>query len=64
MEYNKVLYEKKEYNLNAVLNFDLLKEILYKLLISQENIENEIDKINKANIKRDNDISKLEKIIK
>ena len=63
MEYNKVLYEKKEYNLNAVLNFDLLKEILYKLLISQENIENEIDKINKGNIKRDNDISKLEKII-
>ena len=63
MEYNKVLYEKKEYNLNAVLSFDLLKEILYKLLISQENIENEIDKINKANIKRDNDISKLEKII-
>ena len=63
MEYNKVLYEKKEYNLSAVLNFDLLKEILYKLLISQENIENEIDKINKGNIKRDNDISKLEKII-
>ena len=29
MEYNKVLYEKKEYNLNAVLSFDLLKEILY-----------------------------------
>ena len=63
MDY-KVIYEKKEYNLNAVLSFDLLKEVLYKLLISQDNIEKEIDKIKKGNIKRDNEISKLEKIIK
>ena len=55
--------KKKEYNLNAVLSFDLLKEILYKLLISQDNIEKEIDNLKKSNIKRDNDISKLEKII-
>ena len=63
MDYSKVIHEKKEYNLNLVLSFDLLKEILYKLLTSQENLENEIDKIKKSNIKRDNDISKLEKII-
>ena len=63
MDY-KVVYEKKEYNLNAVLSFDLLKEVLYKLLISQDNIEKEIDKIKKSNLKRDNDISKLEKALK
>ena len=63
MDY-KVLYEKKEYNLNAVLSFDLLKEVLYKLLISQGNLEKEIDNIKKSNTKRDNDISKLQKIIK
>ena len=63
MDY-KVLYEKKEYNLNAVLSFDLLKEVLYKLLISQGNLEKEIDNIKKSNTKRDNDISKLQKAIK
>ena len=63
MEY-KVIHEKKEYNLNAVLSFDLLKEILYKLLISQDNIEKEIDNLKKSNIKRDADFSKLEKLVK
>ena len=63
MEY-KVTYDKKEYNLNAVLSFDLLKEILFKLLISQDNLEKEINNIKKANNKRDKDISKLEKLVK
>ena len=63
MEY-KVTYDKKEYNLNAVLSFDLLKEILFKLLISQDNLEKEINNIKKANNKRDKDLSKLEKLVK
>ena len=63
MEY-KVIHEKKEYNLNAVLSFDLLKEVLYKLLTSQDNLEKEIDKIKKDNLKRDNDITKLEKAVR
>ena len=62
MDY-KVTYESKEYNLNAVLSFDLLKEVLYKLLISQGNLEKEIDNIKKSNIKRDKDILNLTKAI-
>ena len=58
MEY-KVTYHKTNYNLNALLSFDLLKEVLFKLLISQENIEKEIEKIKTANVKRDKEISKL-----
>ena len=58
MEY-KVTYHKANYNLNALLSFDLLKEVLLKLLVSQENIEKEIDKIKTANAKRDKEISKL-----
>ena len=58
MEY-KVTYHKANYNLNALLSFDLLKEVLLKLLVSQENIEKEIDKIKTANTKRDKEISKL-----
>ena len=63
MEYN-VTYQKKQYNLNAVLSFDLLKEVLFKLLISQENIEKELDKIKKSNKKRDKDISKYKNLLK
>ena len=62
MDY-KVTYESKEYNLNTVLSFDLLKEVLYKLLISQGNLEKEIDNIKKSNIKRDKDILNLTKAI-
>ncbi len=58
MEY-KVTYAKQSYNLNALLSFDLLKEVLYKLLISQENVEKEIEKIKASNAKRDKEISKL-----
>ena len=58
MEY-KVTYAKKSYDLNALLSFDLLKEVLLKLLISQENLEKEIEKMKAANAKRDKEISKL-----
>ena len=64
MEYNNVSYQNKEYNLNAVLSFDLLKEILFKLLISQDKLEKEIDKIKNSNKNRDKIISKLDKVIK
>ena len=64
MEYNNVSYQNKQYNLNAVLSFDLLKEILFKLLISHDNLEKEIDKIKNSNKYRDKKISKLETIIK
>ena len=63
MEY-KVSYEKKEYNLNTIFSFDLLKEILYKLIISQNNLEKEIDLIKKSNLKRDKDLLKYGKLIK
>jgi len=58
MEY-KVTYAKKSYDLNALLSFDLLKEVLFKLLLSQENLEKEIEKMKAANAKRDKEISKL-----
>ena len=58
MEY-KVTYDKISYNLNALLSFDLLKEVLFKLLLSQENLEKEIEKMKTANAKRDKEISKL-----
>ena len=58
MEY-KVTYAKKSYDLNALLSFDLLKEVLFKLLLSQENLEREIEKMKAANTKRDKEISKL-----
>ena len=63
MEY-KVTYNKKSYNLNAVLSFDLLKEILFKLLISQDNLEKEINDIKQLNKKREKIFTKIEKIIK
>ena len=44
MEY-KVTYAKKSYDLNYLLSFDLLKEVLFKLLLSQENLEKEIEKM-------------------
>ena len=57
--------ESKEYDLNMLLSFDfeLLKEILLKLAKSQDKLENEIKKINAANIKRDNTLLKLEQYV-
>ena len=55
--------EKKEYNLNMLLNFEMLKEILIKLSISQEKLEDEIKSIHQMNSKRDDIIIKLEKTV-
>ena len=55
--------EKKEYNLNMMLNFEMLKEILIKLSISQEKLEDEIKSIHQMNSKRDDIIIKLEKTV-
>ena len=53
--------EKKEYDLNFLLNFEMLKEILLKLSKSQDKLEDEIKFIQMSNSQRDNIIIKLEK---
>ena len=55
--------EEKDYDLNFLLRFDMLKEILMKLLKNQNNLQNEIDILRNTNIERDNKISNLEQII-
>ena len=55
--------ERKEYDLNMLLNFEMLKEILIKLAKSQDKLEGEIKNINHINSKRDKIIIKLEKEI-
>jgi hypothetical protein len=55
--------ERKEYDLNMLLNFEMLKEILIKLAKSQDKLEDEIKNINHINSKRDKIIIKLEKEI-
>ena len=55
--------ERKEYNLNMLLNFEMLKEILLKLAKSQDKLEDEINNMNQMNSKRDKIIIKLEKEI-
>ena len=35
--------EEKDYDLNYLLRFDMLREILMKLLKNQKNLQNEID---------------------
>ena len=55
--------ERKEYDLNMLLNFEMLKEILLKLAKSQDKLEDEINNMNQMNSKRDKIIIKLEKEI-
>ena len=55
--------ESKEYDLNMLLSFEMLKEILLKLSRAQDKLENEIKSINLSNAKRDNIIIKLEKSV-
>ena len=55
--------EKKEYDLNMLLNFEMLKEILLKLAKSQDKLEDEINNMNQLNSKRDKIIIQLEKKI-
>ena len=55
--------ENKEYDLNMLLSFEMLKEVLLKLSRAQDKLENEIKLINLNNSKRDNIIIKLEKTV-
>ena len=55
--------EEKDYDLNFLLRFDMLKEVLMKLLKNQNNLQNEIDILRNSNIERDNKILNLEQII-
>ena len=55
--------EEKDYDLNFVLRFDMLKEILIKLLKNQNNLQNEIDLLKTSNKERDNKIINIEQII-
>ena len=55
--------ESKEYDLNMLLSFEMLKEVLLKLSRAQDKLENEIKLINLNNSKRDNIIIKLEKTV-
>ena len=55
--------EEKDYDLNFVLRFDMLKEILIKLLKNQNNLQNEIDSLKNSNKERDNKIINIEQII-
>ena len=45
--------DKKEYDLNTVFNYDILKEILLKLAKSQIKLEEEIKSIKNFNTNRD-----------
>ena len=57
--------DEKDYDLNSLLgfNFDMLKEVLMKLVRNQNNFEKEIKDIKDANEKKDEKISSLEKQI-
>ena len=55
--------ESKEYNLNMLLSFEMLKEVLIKLAKSQDKLEDEMQKMQKANSNRDKMIIKLEKSV-
>ena len=55
--------DKKEYDLNTLFSFEVLKEILLKLARSQDKIENDIKNIKQNISKKDKIILKLQKTI-
>ena len=55
--------EEKDYDLNFLFRYDMLREILIKLLKNQNNLKNEIDLLNISNKDRDNKIVNIEKTI-
>ena len=55
--------EEKDYDLNFLFRYDMLREILIKLLKNQNNLQNEIDLLNISNKDRDNKIVNIEKTI-
>ena len=55
--------DDKNYDLNFLMRFDMLKEILMKLLKNQNSLQNELDLLKKSNKERDNKIINIEQII-
>ena len=55
--------EEKDYDLSLLLNFNMLKEILMKLLKNQNDLQNEIDLLKNSNNERDNKIFNIEQLI-
>ena len=55
--------EEKDYDLSLLLNFNMLKEILMKLLKNQNVLQNEIDLLKNSNNERDNKIFNIEQLI-
>jgi len=62
-KYKMFRIEEKDYDLNYLLRFDMLREILMKLLKNQNNLQNEIDLIKNSNKERDDKIVNIEQII-
>ena len=56
--------EEKDYDLNFLLHFEMLREILIKLAKNQNALLKDVNIIKDTNKQRDNKIMKLEKIIK
>ena len=55
--------EGKDYDLNFLMRFDMLKEILMNLLKNQNNLQYEIDLLKNSNKERDKKIINIEEII-
>ena len=55
--------EEKDYDLSLLLNYNMLREILMKLLNNQNHLQNEIDLLKNSNNERDNKISNIEQLI-
>ena len=55
--------EGKDYDLNFLMRFDMLKEILINLLKNQNNLQYEIDLLKNSNKERDKKIINIEEII-
>ena len=53
--------DEKDYDFNFLIHFDMLKELLIKLVRNQKELDKEITKIKKSNVERDNKINFLRK---
>ena len=59
-----ITIEEKEYDLQFLLNFDMLREILIKLAQNQNILQKDVESIKNTNKERDYKLMKLEKMIK
>ena len=59
-----ITIEEKEYDLNFLIHFDMLREILIKLSTNQANLLKDVESIKNSNKERDYKIMKIEKVIK